>query len=350
MYGVFCDDCKYYQKIEQKVLIIKFAAVGDVLRTTSILPAIADKHPHAAIYWITSPASEQIFVSNPHVYAVLTRAEIYLPLLETMKFDAVYNLEADHYSGTLAARANADRKLGFVLHENGYVMPANELGDEWFLMGINDRYKKANKKTYFRLMHEYCNLPGKIAQPKIYLSNTDNAVTEAFRREHNLSAYKKVLGFNIGAGKRWPLKKWGFESNLQLLEGIHKEHGNVAIVLFGGPDEAEINIKLKERLSFQIIDAGTNNSLRRYFALMNAVDILFTPDSLAMQVGVALAKTVIAYTGPTSYTELDMFGNGEIVHSDIDCLVCYLTSCSKEVNCMNTISVETMFTAVKKYL
>ena len=35
--GVKCDSCPYYKPINFKILIIKLDAVGDVLRTTSIL-------------------------------------------------------------------------------------------------------------------------------------------------------------------------------------------------------------------------------------------------------------------------------------------------------------------------
>ena len=42
--GVLCT-CDHYQKVEQRLLIIKLDAMGDVLRTTALLPALADAHP-----------------------------------------------------------------------------------------------------------------------------------------------------------------------------------------------------------------------------------------------------------------------------------------------------------------
>ncbi len=324
--------------------------MGDVLRTTSILPALAKKHPNSAIYWITSTYAEQIFANNPFVTSVLTRPEIYLPMLSAIQFDAVYNLEADHYSSILAATARGNKKFGYMLHEHGYVVPANDLADEWFLMGIHDGLKKQNVKTYFEHMYAYSDLPFPVFKPKIYLSEREKENTAAFIRENMLSKYKKILGINTGAGNRWPLKKWPLDNYVELIEAVHRDHDNIAIVLFGGPEETETNQKLKDSLSFEIVDAGTDNSLREFFALVNAVDVLFTPDSLAMQVGIALQKEVIVYTGPTSYAELDVFGKGEIVHSDIDCLVCYLNACDKTSNCMNTLTVENMLQVVGHYL
>ena len=36
-FGVMCDNCDYYDKIEQKILILKLGAAGDVIRTTPLL-------------------------------------------------------------------------------------------------------------------------------------------------------------------------------------------------------------------------------------------------------------------------------------------------------------------------
>ena len=41
-YKVKCTACKYYKQEGKRILLIKLAAVGDVLRTTSVPPAIKD--------------------------------------------------------------------------------------------------------------------------------------------------------------------------------------------------------------------------------------------------------------------------------------------------------------------
>ena len=41
--GVTCENCNLYKPVGQKILIIKLDALGDVLRTTSILHALKEK-------------------------------------------------------------------------------------------------------------------------------------------------------------------------------------------------------------------------------------------------------------------------------------------------------------------
>ena len=50
-----------------RILIIKTAALGDVLRTTSILPGLAARHPGAAITWVTAADAVPLVAHHPLV-------------------------------------------------------------------------------------------------------------------------------------------------------------------------------------------------------------------------------------------------------------------------------------------
>jgi len=43
--NIKCDNYNYYSPLDKKILIIKLEAIGDVLRTTSILPPLKNKYP-----------------------------------------------------------------------------------------------------------------------------------------------------------------------------------------------------------------------------------------------------------------------------------------------------------------
>ena len=48
-----CKECKFYEPVK-KVLIIKYGAAGDILRTTPILSTIREKYGDVQIYWLTN--------------------------------------------------------------------------------------------------------------------------------------------------------------------------------------------------------------------------------------------------------------------------------------------------------
>ncbi|MBU1638710.1 hypothetical protein KKC97_13690, partial [bacterium] len=51
--GVVCESCGYYEPFKEHILIIKLAAVGDVIRTTVLLRKLRKELPQAWISWLT---------------------------------------------------------------------------------------------------------------------------------------------------------------------------------------------------------------------------------------------------------------------------------------------------------
>jgi heptosyltransferase-2 len=69
-----------------------------------------------------------------------------------------------------------------------------------------------------------------------------------------------------------------------------------------------------------------------------------------MHVALAVGSRVVVWFGPTSHTEIDLFGQGEKVIPDLSCLVCYKQDCDAVPNCMDSISVETVKRALFRQL
>src|SRR6195256_2715824 len=110
--GVLCT-CERYEPIEQRLLIVKLDAMGDVLRSTALLPPLAEAHPRAAITWITRKESVPLLQRNPHVAEVLELGPEALVHIQTRTFDRGVNLDASKISAALPSAARSDRKDGF---------------------------------------------------------------------------------------------------------------------------------------------------------------------------------------------------------------------------------------------
>jgi ADP-heptose:LPS heptosyltransferase len=348
--GRLCESCPDYSKVGTRILIVKLAAVGDVLRTTSILGALVKKYSSTQISWITRLSAAPLLVGNPLIDRVLTAESNYLEYLRNERFDVGICLDADPLSATIHSIATCDERFGFVSDQKGSVQPANELAVEWWLMGLHDQKKKANRKTYQQIMHEVCSLPLPTERPQIFLNGNAAQFGKNFLHLHHLNGKTKILGINTGGGARWQYKKWTFEGYVGLIKLLHAAHPDVGILLLGGPEEVELNARILEDAGDSVVDGGCTNSLTEFASLVNTVDVLLTSDSLAMHIGVALKKSTVVLVGPTSPWELDVFGNGKILHSDIECLACYLPRCDKTVTCMNTLSPEFVYAQLQEYL
>ena len=298
-----------------KILVIKLAAVGDVLRTTSILPGLKEKYPNSEISWVTKEYPSNLLKNNALIDKMsLIEDKEQINNLKNEEFDLVINLDEEEESCALASQIKTKRMVGAYLKGNKKAY--TEDSKEWFDMGLISKYgkeradelKKQNKKTYQEII---CNiLKIKNSRPILNLNQEELKFAEDFKIKKGIGNNDYVIGLNTSAGKRWQLKRLSLKKTIELAEKI-KEQLNAKLILFGGPEEKERNEKIKGALKDKIIDAGHNNSLLEFAALINLCNILITSDSLALNIGVALKKNVIAFFGPTSATEIGLYGNGK---------------------------------------
>jgi heptosyltransferase-2 len=346
--GVLCT-CDRYEKIEERLLIIKLDAMGDVLRSTALLPPLAEVHPHASITWITRKESVPLLQRNPFVTEVLELGPEALVHLQTRAFDRVINLDASKTSAALAAAARSARKDGFVLDERGYVQPTNPAARRWLEAGVFDDIKRQGTSTYQDRMAEILDLAGREHRYVFELSADEVARGRAHLESIGLDFKRPVIGLNTGAGGRWPLKQWREDGYVDLVSRIARRE-NVQFVLLGGPSEQDRNDRLKRASSIPLLDPGCDNTVRHFAALLNQCDVAVTGDTLAMHLALALKKRTVVLFGPTSSAEIELYGLGEKVVPDMSCLSCYKNSCDFVPNCMDLISTDMVESAVLRQI
>ena len=340
-----CDDCEYYSPIKFKILVIKLDAVGDVLRTTSILHALKLKYPDSHITWLTKNSAKEIFLNNNLVDKVLTFESFDLvSRINTEVFDLLIHPDASSVSSSLATITKAKVKKGFVLNHLGQVIPVDKDAVEWLEMGAFDEFKKKNKKTYQQIIHEIAGLNFDMGEIIINLTADELAFKKQFYITHNLKKYKTIIGLNTGASKRWQLKQWRFDGFKELISKLQRNK-DIGILLFGGEDEVDRNNELI-KLFPTLVDTGSNNSLRQFFSLMDIPDIILTGDTLALHTATALKKKVICFFGPTSSAEIEDYGRVKKISPDMDCLVCYKPECDFKPNCMDLISSDMIYNVI----
>jgi heptosyltransferase-2 len=341
--------CERYEPIRERVLMIKLDAMGDVLRTTALLPALAEAHPQAAIDWITRPESVPLLENNPYLADVVAYGPDALVRLQATTYDRVINLDAGKLSAGLAALARAGRKDGYVLHPRGHVVATNAAAHAWLEMGTHDPLKKRNEQTYQSLMLEIIGLSGAEHRYVLELTEAERAAARAHLGRLGLRPDRPVVGLNIGAGGRWQLKRWRLEGFAALCERLHLDMGAQPLLL-GGRAEQELSARLVEVSTVPVFDAGCDNAVRHFAALAGRCDVVVTGDTLALHVALALGVRVVALFGPTSHAEIELYGLGEKVYPDMDCLVCYKTTCDFVPNCMDRIGEDMVAAAVERQL
>ncbi len=382
--SVVCDNCPYYIKSHpkyttqinstnissykdtkdtkrKKVVIIKLAALGDVVRTTAVLKPVYKKWCSPQVYWVTYKNAVDILKNNPYVSKIVSYEESYK--LFGTQFDVLINFDLDKDALNLTLNIFAKEKFGFYLGSDGIILCSNKPAQQWFYMSHNDVLKKNNKKTYQQYMTEILEL--KKLEPQDYpiiinLNKQEKLFAKRFAIQHSIVANDTVVGINLGGGGRWQKKEYPVNHTVELIKHILNDSqklNRTKILLFGGEKEKLRNKKIMSLVvqqcpsyRYKIIDTGCDNPLRKFFALLNLCDILVTSDTMALHVALGLKKKVLALFGPTSSTEIEMYGLGEKIVSTKDCIVCYNPTCSKEPDCMQEISPQKVYNKLLQML
>ena len=282
-----------------KICIIKLGALGDVVRTLSILPAILKKHPQADICWITKSESLPILEDNPHISRVIA-----IPCKIKESFDILYNFDIENEATQLASEIKAEKKYGF--YKEGDYPAAFNLASEYYLNTLfDDELKKSNKKTYQQMIFESAEIEYDNSQCPIYLNKKDLDYASRFIKENNLKT-DKLLGIHLGASSRWPSKAWHIDNLKEFI--IKAKKRGFEILLFAGPNEIGKNRQLAkelEREGIKIFINNPENTLKEFASLVSLCKKMVCSDSLALHVSIALRKPTIGLFFCTSPNEVE---------------------------------------------
>lgn len=313
------------------ILIIKLGAIGDVIRTTSILHGLKEKYKGCRIEWVTKKESFDVLKKNNLINKIYIMGNSLKNELNK-KYDLVISLDDDFEACQLASSIKSKKIIGSYLIKDKKTYTNSSL---WFDMGLISRFgkqkadelKAKNKQTYQSLMYKILGLKYKKQEPILILDKKSLYFAKKFSQKNKIKKSDLVIGINTGAGGRWEDKKLSVEETAELVDKLNFNLKNAKILLFGGPEEVERNKKIKKIVKTQIIDAGCNNSLMEFASLANLCNVLVTSDSLALHVGTALKKKIVVFFGPTSSAEIEMYSRGIKIIPKKGCLCCYKLKC-----------------------
>lgn len=331
LYGVMCDDCNYYEKVNKKILIIKLGAAGDVIRTTPLLFPIKKEYPDSKIYWLTQSPKLVPAQTTPRADEILKYDLKNVSFLESVEFDWVINLDKDNEAISLADRIKAKRKSGYVM-KDGYCYPADEKAEHKFLTGIFDNISKANTKNYIEEIFEIC---GYEFSGEKYLLDVDANAD----MDWHIESGKKVIGLNTGCGERWTSRLWKDEYWIELIKKFTK--ADFEVVLLGGPQEDEKNKKLANATKAKYFGYF---DLPVFINLMNKCDAVISQVTMAMHIAIALGKKLILMNNIFNPNEFELYGNGSIIQPSKECICFFMPVCiNKEYKCMDHLLPEDVF-------
>jgi ADP-heptose:LPS heptosyltransferase len=299
---------------------------------------------------VVAPASLDLLRHNAAIDRLWPDGPLVTRRLWSETFDLAICLDKEPAATAAMSVCRAGRKLGFGQDAGGNLVALNPEADYALALGHSDELKfRLNEKSYQEIIYEA--LGREFGGEEYVLERTpeEKRETAAWREGLGLLNGETAIGLNTGAGEVFATKRLAPEQTAALARELGRR-GLGKVLLLGGPGEEERNRVIRELAGRAVIDTGCHNPLRSFISLVDACDALVTVDTLAMHLGIALQKKVVALFGPTCHQEVELYGRGVKLVTGYECSPCYRQTCPYRDYCMEDLTVESIVKAVEGVL
>lgn len=258
----------------KNILIVKIGALGDVVRTTPILRVLRGNR----IYWLTNQRAIPLLPSKRYFIKKIFSVEE-INKLKNIKFDLVINLEEDLEIAKFITEELIYKKIiGVFYSEKENRLRYTKESKKWYDMSLISELglKKANKlKWENKLSYQEIlfSMVGKKFKGEEYVIN--------YKVRNNFKNKPKIIAIEKNVGEKWPMKRWPFYHFLKP--------------------------KL-EKMGYKVFYLRYHRDIIDYVREIDKCDILICGDTLAMHLGLALKKKILAIFICTSPSEIYNYG------------------------------------------
>lgn len=346
-----CPGCPHYDPVAENILIISLEAMGAVLRSTCLLPAIKRRYPGSRITWLTKRISKGLLEQNPFIDRIWTLDDATTALLAAHEFDVVYAVDKSEEAGALAMLSKGAHKHGFGIDRAGKIIPLNEQAGYQYDVGLDDELKFfRNQKTETQMLTETMGLRWDRDPYVLRLSSTEAAQVEAFRRQWGEDGGHFLFGYNTGCSTLYPYKKFTVERSIEMIRALRAAFPAMKVVLLGGPEDTQRHLEMKQAFTSDrhVIDSPTAAGIRTGLCAMAATDLVFSGCSLGLHMAIALQKPTICWFGVSCAQEIDLYDRGVKLLAEVGCSPCWKKACDNEPKCYDMVSPAAVVDAVRE--
>jgi heptosyltransferase-2 len=337
----------------QRLLIRSTNWIGDAVMTTPAVRAIRKRFPDTHISLLAKPWVAPVFENSEHIdrlliyddkgrhKGILGKFRLARDLKE-YHFDAAILLQNAFEAALIAFLAGIPLRIGYNTDVRQLLLT--------HVVSCTTEIKKKHQTDYYLNIIRGIGMEEDNRKLYLKLNQRDRIRAKQILLEQHLSLDDKLVGINPGA-TYGPAKQWPFDRYARLADKI-QAFTEGRIIIFGGPNDSNLGENISQRMQHRPIDLSGKTSLGEAMALIERCDLFITNDSGLMHVAAALDVPLIAVFGSTnSITTGPLSQNSRIVQVPLECSPCLRPECPKgHLDCMDQISVETVFKVVKEIL
>ncbi len=338
----------------QRILVIRFSSIGDIVLTTPLIRNIRARFPEAQIDFVTKHEFFELLQTNPHLDTVYTyNSQSGLQGLWMLgltlwhnHYNVCIDIHKNYRSYALRCLVRSTQTVTYSKHIIRRTLLV-KAGVNYYteILRIPERYLKQLKP--FGVVDD-----GKGSE--LFPSETHYTKANSIFRQENLNEDQLAIGF--GAIAAHPLKEWPAERFITLGRQLVRRH-HARILLFGGPgDIQKVEHIAKQIPNDPIVLCGRLSLLESAAALERCI-LFIGNDTGTVHIAAAMKRNVIVLFGPT-VEEFGFYPYGTratVMCVSLPCRPCTHTgkgTCKIQEThaCMKKIRVEDVLENVEKML
>jgi len=352
-------------KMIKKILIINPFGIGDVLFSTPLVSAVKKEFRGCYISYICNIRTEEMLTTNPDIDEVFVfERDEYRELwkksrlecvrkffrfwreIQKKRFDIAIDLSLGREYAFFCWLVGIKERRGFDYKGRGCFLTRKILFE-----GFND---KPVSEYYLELV----SLRSDSLKTVLIPTYGDKGYIDDFFKKSDIRKEDVLVGIAPGGGAAFGkvkayYKRWAPERFRELVKKISGL--GVRPVILWGPGEEDIVKLIQDEVDNKVLLAP-RTSIKEMAVLMKRCKLVICNDGGMLHIATSQDTPTISIFGPTDDKVYGSYPPSEkhaVIKSDADCRPCYrrfkLPECSTK-RCMEDISVETIFNAIRRKL
>ncbi len=260
-----------------RILIVRFSSLGDVILTTPLLSAIAERYPGATVTFVTRDSYAPLLETNPHVAEVIgwPRHGSIAALVGVLR-------ERDFELGLDLQRSWRSWRLRHSIRTSWFASPKGRLVRlRRIWLGWHPRKVRTVVDRYFAAARTL-DLQSDSHSPGVYPTAEEKKAAAALVPE----GFVALAPGASRPSKRWPARYWRTLADRLLARGY-------TVVAVGSAEERPL-------LSGNGVIEAYGLPLRTAAAVLERAQVVVSNDSGTLHLATAVKRPVVALFGPTA--------------------------------------------------
>lgn len=335
----------------RRICIVKPSALGDVVQSLPLLPALKERFPHAAISWVIASGLADLLDDHPLLHEVIRyerKSTVrnwgrLLSTLHSRRFDLVFDLQGLLRTGVMTWATRAPVRIGLQTAREGSRFACH------LLLPDTGRMTPAHAR-YWKVA-EHLGVGELRPQTILAIPPAEQSWADRLLRPRR----GPFLAVNPGA--RWITKRWPVEKFSAVAAQAARRFG-MSVVLIGSRDEIPLTTAVAHALTrfapnVRVVNLAGQTTLKQLAAVLQRVDLLLTNDSGPMHLAAGLGTPVVGLFTCTSPERSGPPGpQHELLSASVPCAASYRKTCPHSGTarhaCFDDLDIERVLAAINR--